>query len=454
MVQLVNAAEVCVVVDYGDEGKKPDGDCIDIDQGKNGYELLNQMKWDIEWKAFGFNAFAGIDLGHGLCRLEGVGNDVDVCWGTSTWNLNLARDGDWLHMPVAFDAEGGCWNGDKDSTIGHYCTNEGDVLGLAFGEWGVSLDMFKVNVSKIYVDGDKQKESKTRGGKIVDVFPESTVELKIEVENLYDSDTKIEITDIAIEGTIEEIDDGDDIIAEVREFDLAADREVTKELKFTIPLEVKAKDRLLKIEIDAEDDAGIKYSKEITFDMEVEKESHDLRIMDAKLSKESYSCGENALLSLSALNVGDKDEDVRLRIVNYDLGIDITKSFEVSNDVYDRSSRFEDRFSLDIPEGVDKKTYPISVALEYGSEKEESIVDLVVKDCETLAKVEEEVTVVKSEVISNVSQTEAEKDIVEGETITAVERIDSNIGIILGLVLGILVIVIVGLGVMFLVLRK
>ena len=468
MVQLVSAAEVCVVIDYGTAGKNPDGDCIDIDEGKNGKDVLEAMNLDLLWTPESI-------WGQMVCKINDVGTDLDgtTCYydlvKQEFWNFALVDGDEWGHSPVGLNGGDECWNRDFSwsdwSKVVHYCVKDGDVLAFVFGPGGVEPDTFNVNVSKIYVDGEKQKESKTRGGKIIDVFPESVVEIKLELENLYDSKTNIEITDISIEGAIGEIDDGSDIESEINEFDLAADKEVTKELKFTIPLEVEAKDRLLVIDISAEDDAGIKYSKEITFDVEVEKKDHDLRITSAKLNKESYDCGTNALLSLSALNIGEKDEDARFRIVNSDLGIDITKSFELSNDAFEDSSKFDNRFNLDIPKGIDKGSYPISVVLGYGSEEKETTVDLVVNGCDVVISDVKEVkaTEEKSEVTDvkvkedstdGFTDTDVEKEVIDEGALSLVEESGGKVDLMLGVILGILIVVIVGLFVMFFVFRK
>ncbi len=428
MIQLVDAAEVCVVAYY--PGEEADSKCIEIDEGKNGYELLNELGWSMEWKDYGGT------LGHALCKIKDVGYDSSVCWGNEGyWNFNLAQNGKWVYPEKGFDGSP------------HYETKDGDVIGLAFGPYHTIPKMFKANITKIYVDGDKQSDSKTRGGKIVDVFPGSEIEFELELENLYDSSTDIEIVDISVIGTIEEIDDGDDIEEEISEFDLAADRKIDKKLKFTIPLEVEAKDRLLKIEIDAEDDAGIKYEKEFTYDLEIEKENHRLKILKAELDKDSYKCEENALLFFSIINIGKNNENVNLKITNENLELAIEENFELSNDVYEESSKHEKRFNLWLPENIDNTTYSIKITANYGSEKEIANVDLVVKSCEKKVSGEREegkgVTGVKAGKISEIGKTETEAN--ESKTVTIKDRAESNLSLVLIAVLCILILLIVGL---------
>lgn len=385
-VSFVSAdAEVCVVADFGAElDDEPMSECIEIDEGKNGYELLNELGWDLVWTP-------ETAYGHMLCKIDDIGTDVSgsyCAYSGEFWNLVLARDGEWLHMPVGLDGPGGCWNYDANSWDGHYCTKDGDVLAFSFGAAGAEPDMFRFNVTKVYVDGEKETRARGGGGKIRDVFPESKVDFKLELENFYHHSTDIDINDISIIATIEEIDDGDDIEEELDEFDLSADKEKTEMLEFEIPLEVDAKDRLLIIEMEAEDDAGIKYEAKFTYDLEVEKEKHNLRITGVGLNKESYVCGDNVLLHVSVMNLGSEEEDVNLRILNDELDLDISENFELSDEAFELSSKFDKRFSLWVPDDVIKGTYSIPVTVGYGTKEEIETVDLVVSSCSKEASVE------------------------------------------------------------------
>ncbi len=314
-------------------------------------------------------------------------------------------------------------------------------------------DNLLVNVTKIYVDGDRLSDKNVRRGKIQDVFPESEIKFKIELENLYDSSTDLEISDISIEGTIEEINDGEDIDEEISEFDLSADKEVTKDLEFKIPLRVEAKDRLLKIVVEAEDDAGIKYEFEFTYDLEVEKEEHDLRILNAELNEDSYECGENAFLELLVLNVGDGEEDVELSIVNEDLELDINEKFELSDDVFEASSKYEKRFNIWLPDDVSKGIYAIIITANYGGEKEMKNLDLSISDCDASAAKEDVIDVQTGEISEDFEEgTEAE--LTKDGMTTVKEVVTRNLPLVLTIVLVVLVVVIVGLGAWFFIVKK
>lgn len=449
IVQLVNAAEVCVIAYY--PTGEADSKCISIEEGKSGYELMEEIGWSLLWSPE--SAF-----GRMLCKINDVGTDVSgqyCAYNGDFWNIVLNRNKEWIHLPIGLDAPGGCWNYDMNSWDGHYCTKNGDVLGLAFGPAGSKPEMFKVNITKIYVDGEKQSDSKTRRGKIVDVFPESTIEFKIELENLYHHSIDIDILDVSIEGTIEEISDGEDIEEYISEFDLKADKKITEELEFTIPLEVDAKDRLVTIEIDAEDDAGIKYKKKFTYDLEVEKEQHNLKILKAELNKDSYKCGENVLLELSIINIGAKNEDIDLQIANEDLDIDINENFELSNDAFEPSSKYENKFNIWLPNNdVSKGTYPIEITADYKNEKEIENINLILSEsCKKSEqpKETEEITDVQTGIISETEETEAG---ISEEGMTIKETITKNLPLLLTVVLGILIISVILLFVLFLIFRR
>ena len=64
IIPLVAAGEVCVVVDYGDG--EPDSKCLNIEDGKSGYDLLESTGFEILWTPES-------EYGHMVCRINDVG---------------------------------------------------------------------------------------------------------------------------------------------------------------------------------------------------------------------------------------------------------------------------------------------------------------------------------------------------------------------------------------------
>lgn len=445
MVQLVNAAEVCVVVDYGSESEdKPDSKCVTIEEGDNGYVLLNKLGWSMGWKDYG-----GL-LGHALCNIKDVGYDPDTCWGDrGYWNFNLIQNGEWYHViDRGFDG------------TPHYETKNGDFVGLAFGQDGAKPEMFKANISKAYVDSEKETKLTETGGKLKDVHPGSNIKLKIELENFYGSDTDIEVKDISIKTTIEEIENGEDIDKDIPDFDMKTKAKETKDIEFDIPWEIEEKDRLLTIELTAKDDAGIKYDKKFIYDLQISKETSKLKITKAQLNKDSYSCGENALLDFSILNVGSNDQKVSLYIVNDNLGININENFDLKHEPYGTSNKYGKIFNIRLPDKLEKKSYPLEITAEYGSNKEVGNVTIVSVCGESEGSsgvkesgAEQSVVAGQGEASSEQEQAISQEE-TKGIADAAKETVTSNMPLALMVVLSILIMIIIGLGVMFWVIRK
>jgi len=161
------------------------------------------------------------------------------------------------------------------------------------------------------------------------------------------------------------------------------------------------------------------------------------------------------MLTLEILNIGSKNEDVELKITNDNLKLDINEDFELSNDVFEGSSRFSKKYNIWIDEKLDETTYPIEIVAAYGGEKGIENIDLVVKGCENVEEEpqEEEVILpVQQEVIE-----EPQEEIKQNLPIIASKVVKNIAGeglptILVG-VLGVLVLIMIVLGVVV-VLRK
>jgi len=126
----IASANVGIIVEF------PNGtvytQCVSVSDGKDTYDVLGKTELDAEWTGNG-------QWGRGLCMIDGVGSEPagDACsdWN-SYWAFSLAldKDGSWTtHSPVGFTM-GECWNRDYEtpSFDGHYCTKDGDVIGLHY----------------------------------------------------------------------------------------------------------------------------------------------------------------------------------------------------------------------------------------------------------------------------------------------------------------------------------
>lgn len=418
---LVSAANIGIVVEF------PDGtivqECVGVKDNTNGYDILEKTSLDITWSDKG-------QWGHALCKISGIGEEVsgtNCAWGSEYWGFFIAENNDWSYSPVGLDTPGDCWNRDFSSYGGHYCAKHGDVLGFAHGAFGTKpifisseeiCEKLIIDEVTAYVDGDKDKLGE--GDKIRDVKPESKLKLKIKVKNLYEED--IEIKDITITAIIKDIDDGDDLEEESDEFDLDAGDSKTETIEFEIPLEVEDGIYDLILEIEGKDDQDVEYSKTYEYSIEVEKEKHDIVITKAELTNPTLKCSRTTTLDIVVINMGTNEEDVVLKVINADLGLNKQLNFELSDDPFDDDSKYSTSFTITVDNDQEAGVYPITVSADYGSKTAEETVELKVEDCKIKEGEEKE-----EDIIVNIEQEEQEST-ANSEEITAnvVEEVKSD----------------------------
>lgn len=375
----VTAANVCVVVDYGNDNV--DSECVDVADNADGKEVLDATGFNVEWTS-------DTMWGQMACRINGIGTDVDgtTCqYDGEFWNFILKDGNSWGHSPIGLNGGTQCWDRDFSfsdwSTIVHYCTRDGDLIGFAFGGGGFSPNLLKINDIETNVDGDKRSGADEDGGTIKDVAPGSEITLEIEIENLYSEETNIKLIDVIAKGIIKKIDDGDDIEEESDEENIRAGDKETIELEFEIPLEVKDKSYNLEVTIEGKDEKGIKYKQMIEFKVDVEKEKHDITIK-AELTNPILKCSRTTGLNLNIVNMGTNDEDVVLKIINDELELNEQLSFELDDDPFDSDSKYSNSVIISVDKEQEASIYLIRVRADYSSKTTEKTVELEVKDCE------------------------------------------------------------------------
>ena len=388
---VVYSVDVGIVVEFDDGTVKTD--CVNVDENTDGFGILEKSIFGILWSPSSV-------FGQLVCKIDGEGTEIQgtFCeFSGEFWNFNILTLGgnEWLHSPVGHNGPVGCWNRNILSFGGHYCGVDKDVLGYKFGSGGDEpplktyeqvCEKLKVRDIKVYVDGKKESGADKDGGKI-DVIPGSKLELKIKIENLYTDGEDVEIEEISVEGTLEDIDDGNDIEDSANDFDLNAgkDKEIT--LEFNIPFEVEDGDYDLIMEIEGENERGFPYSKIIEFEVEVGKEKHDVVFNRLEFSNDHVECGNAAKLNVDVANLGTTNENVKLMIANHDLGIDIKESFKLSGDPYNKENSFGRFYTIDLPQNTIPGNYIFIADLFFGSDAERSTAALNV-ECDNFAAAE------------------------------------------------------------------
>lgn len=258
----------------------------------------------------------------------------------------------------------------------------------------VSANCLEITDVTFEVDGKKES------GTTIDVKPESNLEVSVKVENICEN-PDIDLENVFVLATIEGIDDSDDLEEESDDFNLNAGRPKKETLRFDIPLEVEDEDYPLTIWVEGrqENDSSIRYNETNNYNIDVNKEKHDVVIRSAELDNNALKCSRTTNLDLNMINLGTEDEEgVEIKVTNSELGLNAkTSDIDISSDPFDSDSKYSNSYSIKVAEGQAAGTYPIKVEVTFdeGDEKASKTVDLAVEDCPVVKEVKEAVEVVQ-----------------------------------------------------------
>ncbi|GEM_PF-5515689 len=242
-------------------------------------------------------------------------------------------------------------------------------------------DLVIDNVDAI-VDG--YDEGTISSGDNIKVSPGSNLTFKIRLKNDYSLHSHIYIKHIVLEVTIQDIDNGDDLVERTKEFNLRYDASTTKTVKFHIPLKVYEGDYTVRFNVSGVDDNGNPEADSESATVSVEKQDHDVRLVSYNLFPTSIACDREIFLTSRVMNLGESDEDDAVLIVESKaLGIEKRASFSLAQDPFadDNSKYFSYEFS--IPDSVKAGNYSIILKTYYtgGVLSDYKVVALEVNPC-------------------------------------------------------------------------
>lgn len=245
----------------------------------------------------------------------------------------------------------------------------------------------------VKVDGKSDKNLDFGDSIKHEAEPGDTVQFQIETKNNFTSAEDLKIEDIEMTVTIQNIDDGDDIDKDAKEFKLRDGKDKKQKIEFNIPLAVDEDNFDVLIEVTGDDENGTTHEVQYELELEVDKKSNEVKFLRNSLTPSEVKCGRNAQLSTTVINTGSSDEeDAALEVANTDLGVNFRETFDLSNEPFDDDSKFRKTFSFTIPQDVAAGIYPIksTVSFDDGSDTETKTAELVVNTCEIFAQQQRE----------------------------------------------------------------
>tara|TARA_Y100000310_G_scaffold345314_1_gene463673 strand:- start:2443 stop:4215 length:1773 start_codon:yes stop_codon:yes gene_type:complete len=227
------------------------------------------------------------------------------------------------------------------------------------------------------------------GDDVKDLSPGDKVELQITLESRYNDNDNIDIEDIDLDFVCDDDNDLDIDDDNIDVGDMGPDDQDTESINFDI--EDDAKDETLNcfIETSGKDENGAVHGEKINFDLEIDRNNHDIVIKQLTVSPLSLTCEDTLLqITIDAVNLGKSDEDeVAFQILSATLGI----NEKISNLELDEDDTIIETLTVSVdPASIKEGTYAIQAQSFYDTTKtSDSKIVQVENLCSTLSAAEE-----------------------------------------------------------------
>ncbi|MBD3164267.1 hypothetical protein GF323_03640 [Candidatus Woesearchaeota archaeon] len=338
-----------------DDGAKIYKGCVDINSQDSAYDVLkafdsqrDELKLTIDGGTLGTPAFLrAVNGKEGGC----ADNDINNCLKWRGWNFWIADNDNHFTEPPELSPGWGM-------AISDYKVEAQDVIGINFAITEYNADFstkskpekpdyikydglcnkLKIKEIDIEVDGDNEHIDE-QGGEI-EVKSGSEIEIEIELKNLYED---IEIEDVYIKAEIEDIDAGEDLTKDTGEEYILPQRDETFRLGFNLPQILEDDEYELLINIFGVDEYNLEYFEELNYDIEVDKESHEIVLDDIEFKKD-IGCRQTALITITIANIGENDEEIDITVS------ESGKIYETDTFFLEESDKTQKYYTLDINE--------------------------------------------------------------------------------------------------------
>jgi hypothetical protein len=247
---------------------------------------------------------------------------------------------------------------------------------------GSKLEIGKVEITS---DDDTLLSTSSSSGDF-DVEPGQQLKVKVTLENNYAESTHNDMDDVSVSATIEGMDD-DDTEDSADGLSVRADGHRTVTLRLDIPDDASSYESYyLIITATGEDENGTTHSDEASYDIEVDREEHELVFNE--LSMNDVECGEDGMLRIDIENTGEEDEeDAELEVWASGLGLVWSDEFDLSGTSGDDDSTYEKYKRIDLS-GIQPGSHTLTVKVTYndGDDTLEKTLDFHAEGCGSSAQ--------------------------------------------------------------------
>lgn len=238
-----------------------------------------------------------------------------------------------------------------------------------------------LQITEITAKVDGKKDTIQNSGEKIgkEAKENSDIDFEVNVKNIWDK----QIKDITVEVAIQDIDDGDDLEEDANINSLSQGDSKKADISFKLPLKVDDGSYDITINVKGKDSDNNIHAVSWALTLEVKKDKNKVIISKAYLSPSSLDCSRLTLLTISVLNLGREDEEVKIEVRNDKLGINLKEENIELDTGTDDNAEHEATFRLDLPASAEAGTYPISIDAYYtkGKSIASKKIELLIKDC-------------------------------------------------------------------------
>ncbi|MEM4713965.1 MAG: PKD domain-containing protein [Candidatus Nanoarchaeia archaeon] len=196
-----------------------------------------------------------------------------------------------------------------------------------------------------------------------EVKPGETIEFELELKNNA-TESSAYATNVNAEIIIKDIDAGSDLKEKIDFGDILAGKYKKEIVAFEIPFDAKAKNYVVKVIMEWQDQNGNYYQTEWTSpnSLEVNRPKHQILITDIQSSKNIYYPGETGQFVIALLNTGSSDENVQVKLA---LPFGLSETSAVTK--LKSGDDLIQYLTFTIPEDVKPGKYFANIIATYGS---------------------------------------------------------------------------------------
>ncbi|MBW2996345.1 hypothetical protein KY332_03525 [Candidatus Woesearchaeota archaeon] len=229
------------------------------------------------------------------------------------------------------------------------------LIGLFVGSGIVNAADVPVSIESVEIDGEEVSDGTVLGG----IVRGDTIDVKVNVLATADDEIQIEASVKSLDHDRERAED------ETSVFSVKAGREYVKRLTLELPDRMDVKEYALRIEVSNDKDDEIVYNAVL----QVEQARNAIKIKDVVFSPENQVKAGRALLTTVRLkNMGEKDEEVKVRVNIPELGVSAS---DYIDEVEPEDSVTSEELYIRIPECAEAGQYTAIVSVEFDEGDEE-----------------------------------------------------------------------------------